>query len=97
MCLVCGWYSMKFKRNEERALQHDLEQIGARLDNLVGEQSTIESVAGELTRRQGQLEQELQDQRQKEGRARQKEQRLRSVRPRSREQSKGWFARVLLG
>lgn len=46
---------MKFKRNEERALQHDMEQIGARLDNLVQEQGTIESVAGDLTRRQGQI------------------------------------------
>ena len=75
------WVRMKFKRNEERALQHDMEQIGARLDNLVQEQGTIESVAGDLTRRQGQLDQELQDQRQKEARARQKEQRLRSVHP----------------
>lgn len=53
---------MKFKRNEERALQHDLDQIGSRLDNLMGEEGTLTGILEELNNRQGALSQELADQ-----------------------------------
>mmetsp|Transcript_5128 Transcript_5128/g.9691 ORF Transcript_5128/g.9691 Transcript_5128/m.9691 type:complete len:950 (+) Transcript_5128:130-2979(+) len=69
---------MKFKRNEERALQHDLDQIGSRLDNLMGEEGTLTGILEELNNRQGALSQELADQQAKEQRATRKEEKLRT-------------------
>jgi hypothetical protein len=67
---------MKFKRNEERALQHDIDQIGGRLDSLQREEATLTGVLGELERRRGAAEAELAEQRGKEERAHRRQTKL---------------------
>eukprot|EP00854_Cymbomonas_tetramitiformis_P008918 gene8918-10568_t len=69
---------MKFKRNEERSLQHDLEQIDSRLTNMQQEEHTLSKGVEELQHRSGAAESDLQDQLNKAARAKRKMNKLRN-------------------
>mmetsp|Transcript_5315 Transcript_5315/g.17662 ORF Transcript_5315/g.17662 Transcript_5315/m.17662 type:complete len:868 (+) Transcript_5315:644-3247(+) len=67
---------MKFKRNEERALQQDVEQLDARLRNAGQESMRLSSGLQEAQTAQGRLEADLQEQLNRAERARAKASRL---------------------
>mmetsp|Transcript_5711 Transcript_5711/g.6544 ORF Transcript_5711/g.6544 Transcript_5711/m.6544 type:complete len:927 (+) Transcript_5711:140-2920(+) len=63
---------MKFKRNEERSLQHDLEHIELRLSTVTQEESTLGNSVEELKKRKSKADSDYQEQLAKATRAKKK-------------------------